>query len=542
MMNKKYSALFPLIIAIALALGFFIGGKLNFNDSPERLFSTNSKKDKLNRLIDYIDYEYVDDVNTDSIVDITVNSILEKLDPHSVYISEKEMSGVTENMKGDFVGIGINFYSYNDTIAVIKTVKDGPSFVKGILPGDRILMADNDTLYGKDFPSEIIVEKLKGQEGTSIDLTVFRKTENRTFNVKVKRGIVPLKSVDAFYMLNRDIGYIKVNRFAESTYKEFKDALVRLQKRGAKKLVLDLRDNPGGYLGMAEEMADEFLEDGKLILFTKNKKGKINKSFATDEGSFEDKPIYVLINERSASASEIVAGALQDNDIGTIVGRRSFGKGLVQREMALGDGSAVRLTVSRYYTPTGRSIQKTYANGTKDYYQRFTDRFHSGEMISVDSIKVADSLKFTTPKGKVVYGGGGIIPDVFVPIGSNEEEAVESMDNLGFLSFFVFEHLDEDRERYAQYTQEEFVNDFKVDDILFERFVQYSVDRNLRMNFYDYEQSIKRFLKANIAEQLFNTNIHAKIKADEDLMLQKVLELDGGGIQQQESGEIKANN
>ncbi|HAF78342.1 MAG TPA: peptidase S41 [Maribacter sp.] len=541
-MNKKYSALFPLIIASALALGFFIGGKLNFNDSPERLFSTNSKKDKLNRLIDYIDYEYVDDVNTDSIVDVTVNSILEKLDPHSVYISGKEMSSVADNMKGDFVGIGINFYSYHDTIAVIKTVKDGPSHAKGILPGDRILMADEDTLYGHDFPSEIIVDKLKGKEGTSVDLTVFRKSENRTFNVKVKRGIVPLKSVDAFYMLTKDMGYIKVNRFAESTYKEFKDALGKLQKRGARKLVLDLRDNPGGYLGMAEEMADEFLEDGKLILFTKNKKGKISKSFATDEGSFEDKPIYVLINERSASASEIVAGALQDNDIGTIVGRRSFGKGLVQREMALGDGSAVRLTVSRYYTPTGRSIQKTYANGTKDYYQRFTDRYHSGEMISVDSIKVADSLKFVTPKGKVVYGGGGIIPDVFVPIGSNEEEAVDSMDNLGFISFFVFEHLDEDRERYAQYTQEDFVNDFRVDDILFEKFVEYSVDRNLRMNFYEHENSIKLFLKANIAEQLFNTNIHAKIKADEDLMLQKVLELDGGGIEQQESGAIKTYN
>ena len=542
MMNKKYSALFPLIIASALALGFFIGGKLNFNDSPERLFSTNSKKDKLNRLIDYIDYEYVDDVNTDSIVDVTVNSILEKLDPHSVYISEKEMSSVADNMKGDFVGIGINFYTYHDTIAVIRTVKDGPSHAKGILPGDRILMADEDTLYGHDFPSEIIVDKLKGREGTSVDLTVFRKSENRTFNVKVKRGVVPLKSVDAFYMLTKDMGYIKVNRFAESTYKEFKDALGKLQKRGARKLVLDLRDNPGGYLGMAEEMADEFLEDGKLILFTKNKKGKISKSFATDEGSFEDKPIYVLINERSASASEIVAGALQDNDIGTIVGRRSFGKGLVQREMALGDGSAVRLTVSRYYTPTGRSIQKTYANGTKDYYQRFTDRYHSGEMISVDSIKVADSLKFVTPKGKVVYGGGGIIPDVFVPIGSNEEEAVDSMDNLGFISFFVFEHLDEDRERYAQYTQEEFVNDFNVDDILFEKFVEYSVDRNLRMNFYEHENSIKLFLKANIAEQLFNTNIHAKIKADEDLMLQKVLELDGGGIEQQESGAIKTYN
>ncbi|WP_419214245.1 S41 family peptidase [Maribacter sp. X9] len=525
-MKKKYSFLLPLIIATAIAVGFFIGGKLNFNDTPERLFTTNSKKDKLNRLIDYIDYEYVDDVNTDSIVDVTVNSILEKLDPHSVYIPEKEMTRVSESMKGDFVGIGINFYSYHDTITVIKTVTDGPSFLKGILPGDRILLANKDTLFGKELPSEVIVDKLKGKEGTSVSLTIFRKSENKTFNVNVKRGIVPLKSVDAFYMLTQDMGYIKVNRFAESTYKEFKIALTELQKRGAKKLVLDLRDNPGGYLGMAEEMADEFLEDGKLILFTKNKNGKIDKSYATDEGSFEDKPIYVLINERSASASEIVAGALQDNDVGTIVGRRSFGKGLVQREMALGDGSAVRLTVSRYYTPTGRSIQKTYANGTKDYYQKFTDRYHSGEMISVDSIKVADSLKFLTPKGKVVYGGGGIIPDVFVPIGTNEEEAVESMDSLGFLSFFVFEHLDENRERYSQYSQEEFVNDFHVDDILFEKFVQYSVDRNLRMNFYDYEDSIKLYLKAGIAEQLFNTNIHAKIKADEDSMLKKVLELD----------------
>ncbi|MDO1513087.1 S41 family peptidase [Maribacter confluentis] len=541
-MNKKFNFLLPLIISAAVALGVFLGGKLNFNDSPERLFSTNSKKDKLNRLIDYIDYEYVDDVNTDSIVDVTVNSILEKLDPHSVYISEKEMDRVAENMKGDFVGIGVNFYAYHDTITVIKTVKDGPSYIKGILPGDRILMADNDTLFGKEYPSEIIVDKLKGQEGTMVNLTIYRKAEDKIFNVKVKRGVVPLKSVESFYMLTNDIGYIKVNRFAESTYKEFKTALMVLQDRGAEQLILDLRDNPGGYLGMAEEMADEFLEDGKLILFTKNKKGKINKSFATDDGSFEDKPVYVLINERSASASEIVAGALQDNDIGTIVGRRSFGKGLVQREMALGDGSAVRLTVSRYYTPTGRSIQKTYANGTKDYYQKFTDRYHSGEMISVDSIKVADSLKFVTPKGKVVYGGGGIIPDVFVPIGSNEEEAVESMDSLGFLSFFVFEHLEEDRDRYAQYSQESFVNDFNVDDILFERFVEYSIDRNLRMNFYDYESSIKRFLKASIAEQLFNTNIHAKIKADEDAMLQKVLELDNARKWQNKTAQIKASN
>lgn len=539
---KKYSYLIPTLIAAALALGIFVGGKLHFNDTPERLFTTNSKKDKLNRLIDYIDYEYVDDVNTDSIVDVTVNSILEKLDPHSVYIPEKDMTRVSEHMKGDFVGIGVNFYPYRDTIAVIRAIKNGPSFVKGIKPGDRILMADKDTLFGKGMPSDVIVDKLKGKEGSPVELSVYRPSEDKTFSVTVKRGVVPIKSVNAQYMLKDDIGYIKVNRFAESTFKEFKSALKKLQKKGAKKLVLDLRDNPGGYLEIAEKMADEFLKEGKLILFTKNKKGKVDKTYATDRGSFEDKPIYVLINERSASASEIIAGALQDNDIGTIVGRRSFGKGLVQREMALGDGSAVRLTVSRYYTPTGRSIQKTYAQGNEDYYKRFTERYHSGEMISVDSIKVADSLKFTTPKGKIVYGGGGIVPDVFVPIGSNEEEAVARMDNLGFLSFFVFEHLDEDRNRYNQYTEEEFVNDFRVDDILFEKFMDYSVNRNLKMNFYDFEDSIKLYLKAALADQLFNENIHAKIKSSKDAMLQKVIALDNPAVKQSETEIIEANN
>jgi len=343
-------------------------------------------------------------------------------------------------------------------------------------------------------------------------------------------------------MMTEDMGYIKINRFAESTFKEFKSALVKLQKQGAKKLTLDLRDNPGGYLGIAEQMADEFLKDGKLILFTKNKKGKINKIHATDEGVFEDKPVYVLINERSASASEIIAGALQDNDIGTIVGRRSFGKGLVQREMDLGDGSAVRLTVSRYYTPTGRSIQRDYKKGNRDYYKKFTERYHNGEMVSADSIKVADSLKFTTPKGKVVYGGGGIIPDVFVPIGSNEEEAVESMDSLGFLSFFIFEHLDRHRQDYSVFSRYEFINEFRVDDILFNEFVQYSISRNLNMNFYDYEDSIKLYLKAALAEQLFDSNLHAKIKSSEDAMLKQVLELDNPVVKQGEAEQIEANN
>ncbi|MDE3742336.1 S41 family peptidase [Maribacter polysaccharolyticus] len=541
-MKGKYNYILPTIIAAALAVGVFFGGKLHFNDSPEQLFTTNSKKDKLNRLIDYIDYEYVDDIDTDSIVDVTVNNILEKLDPHSVYIPEREMEEVSENMKGDFVGIGINFYPYNDTISVIRTIDDGPSFLKGILPGDRILMADNDTLFGKNLASESIVEKLKGEKGSLVELTVFRKSIGKTFKVNVKRDVVPIKSVEAYFMMTPKMGYIKVNRFAESTYREFKKALSALRKQGAERLTLDLRDNPGGYLGIAEQMADEFLPDGKLILFTKNKKGRIDKIYATDKGSFEDKPLYVLINERSASASEIIAGALQDNDLGTIVGRRSFGKGLVQREMDLGDGSAVRLTVSRYYTPTGRSIQRTYKNGNKDYYKRFTDRYHNGELVSVDSIKVADSLKFTTPKGRVVYGGGGIIPDVFVPIGSNEEEAVESMDNLGFLSFFVFEYLDGDRSRFSDISEEEFINEYRVDDILFERFVDYSVDRGLKLDFYDYETQLKLYLKAALADQLFGANIHAKIKSSADAMLQKVLELDAPMVNRSETDKIEATN
>ena len=541
-MKRKHNYILPTIIAAALALGVFVGGKLHFNDSPEKLFTTNSKKDKLNRLIDYIDYEYVDDVDTDSIVDVTVNNILEKLDPHSVYIPKREMDEVSENMKGDFVGIGINFYPYKDTISVIRTVNNGPSFLKGILPGDRILMADNDTLFGRGLESDGIVEKLKGKKGSYVELTVYRRSEDRTFKVTVKRDIVPIKSVESYYMMTPTMGYIKVNRFAESTFKEFKAALKALRKQGAEKLTLDLRDNPGGYLGIAEKIADEFLEDGKLILFTKNKKGKIDNIYATDKGSFEDKPIYVLINERSASASEIIAGALQDNDIGTIVGRRSFGKGLVQREMELGDGSAVRLTVSRYYTPTGRSIQRAYENGNKDYYKRFTDRYHNGELVSVDSIKVADSLKFTTPKGRVVYGGGGIIPDVFVPIGTNEEEAVESMDSLGFLSFFVFEYLDEDRKRFDDISEDEFIREFKVDDILFERFVDYAVNRGLKMNFYDFEDQLKLYLKAALAEQVFGANVHAKIKSTSDAMLKKVLDLDKPMIRQGEEEAIESRN
>ncbi|WP_179348875.1 S41 family peptidase [Winogradskyella pacifica] len=516
----------PLIIGVAIAAGVIIGGKLNFSDTSDNLFTTNSKKDKLNRLIDYIDYEYVEEVNTDSIVDVTVNGILHNLDPHSTYIPKEDLERITENMKGDFVGIGINFYAYNDSIAVIRPTEYGPSERAGIMSGDRILFADGDTLYGSNISTEFIGQKLKGDENTNVKLTVYRKGEDELLEFDIKRKAIPIKSIDAAYMLTDDLGYIKMNRFAESTFKEFKLALIELKELGATKLALDLRDNPGGFLGIAEQIADEFLEDDKLILFTKDKRGKEERIYATKRGDFEEGELYILINENSASASEVIAGALQDNDKGIIVGRRSYGKGLVQREMALGDGSAVRLTVSRYYTPTGRSIQKPYTNGeSESYHNDYYKRLRTGELADEESIVVDDSLKFTTPKGKVVYGGGGIIPDVFVPVDRLfDNETINYLRRRGHFGYFVFEELDKDRTIYQDISKYDFINNFEVSDDIVVSFQDY-INKRERTNitFTVYNAEIKRLIKATLAQQLYDDNAFEEILNKEDIMVQEVI-------------------
>ena len=523
--KKKY---IPLIIGVAIAAGVYVGGKLNFTDNSDRLFTSNSKKDKLNRLIDYIDFEYVDNVNTDSIVDVTVNGILDKLDPHSVYIPKNEMQRVSENMKGDFVGIGVSFYTYKDTIAVIRSLPGGPSEKAGIKSGDRIIMADEDSIFGRQWSNEDIIKKLKGEKNSKIKLKVYRKGEKDLLDFTVRRASIPINSVDAAYMITKDLAYIKINRFAESTYKEFKRALDGLQDEGATKLVLDLRDNPGGFLGIAEQIVDEFLEDGKLILFTKNKSGRIENSYATRKGDFEEGEVFVLINENSASASEIIAGALQDNDKGTIIGRRSYGKGLVQREMALGDGSAVRLTVSRYYTPTGRSIQRPYDNGhNQEYYNDYYKRRSSGELNDEINIKVADSLKFTTPKGKIVYGGGGIIPDVFVPLDSSiQNETLNYIRQSGLISYFVFEELDKDRGSYNGVTQQDFISNFEVSDDIVIRFQDYLNERHrANVTFVAYNKEMKQLIKAALADQLYGSNASEEILNATDDMIEEVMRL-----------------
>ncbi|MCW5518979.1 S41 family peptidase [Aureitalea sp. L0-47] len=522
--NRKY---IPLLLGVAIAAGVFIGSKLNFNDSNEKIFATNSKKDKLNRLIDYIDYEYVDKVNTDSIVDVTVNGILENLDPHSVYIPVDEYEDNADDMRGNFVGIGISFYPYKDSIAVIRAIEGGPAARAGIKGGDRILYADGRALFGPELFRDSISAFLKGEINSKVNLTVYRPSEDKMLDFKLKRKRVPLISVDASYALTDEIGYIKVNRFSESTYDEFNEALDELTDDGIETLILDLRNNPGGYIYAAEKVVDEFLENDKLMLVTKNKNGEENKSFATRKGDFEKGKVYVLINENSASASEIVAGALQDNDKGTIIGRRSFGKGLVQREMALGDGSAVRLTIARYYTPTGRSIQRPYANGNGDYYRDYEKRYKNGELEDAENIEVADSLRFVTPGGKVVYGGGGIIPDVFVPKDTSvENETLEYISRSGFISYFIFEYLEKNRTFFDGMNFNQFTEEYEVPESLKEEFIAYSRFEEAQIDLRRYDADLATALKANIAQQLYGPNAFEYFLNDGDAMINKVLELE----------------
>lgn len=521
---KKSNIYLPLLLFSMLAVGVVLGSMLNF-PATQMSLSKNSSKNKINRLIDFINNEYVDQVNADSIVDLTVTNILAQLDPHSVYIPPRIQSDEAESMKGAFVGIGINFYMYKDTVAVVKPLENGPSEKAGIQAGDRILYANNTKLFGRKLPSDTLFAKLKGEVGSNVELTVFRKSENRKFKVKVKRNVVPIKSVDVALMLNPTTGYLKINRFAETTYDEFQLGMTKLRNSGMKTFVIDLRDNGGGYVETAVKIADELLVNKKLIVFTKNKRNEIQKSIATDVGDFEEGKVYILINENSASASEILAGAIQDNDRGIIVGRRSFGKGLVQQEMDFEDGSAVRLTIARYYTPTGRSIQKPYVNGDEEAYQNeFTTRFQNGELFKKDSIKIADTLKFKTPKGKIVYGGGGIVPDVFVPLEGNsgEEGIVYVMEQSGIVNHFVFEQLDQYRQDFKGLTYVQFLSKMKATDLYFKNLQNYLLDNGVRLNLSKNKALVKRFLTAEFASQLFGEQKYYEIVLKEDPMLQAV--------------------
>jgi len=513
-----------LFLMIGLTLGFGIGNRLTRASGKIR-FTENKNKEKLNRLIDFIEDDYVKTINTDSLVDNTVKEILSKLDPHSTFIPSEDAQEIAERMQGDFIGVGIKYYVTNDTLAVISTIPNGPSYKAGIVSGDRILTANLDTLYGKVFSTnKNIQEKLRGIIGSTVKLKVLRPQKGIT-NYNITRERVPITSVKASFSLDQKTGYIKLERFAETSYNEFKQALKSLQKQGIENLILDLRENGGGYVVPAIRIADEFLEKNKLIMFTKDRENKIQKSYATDKGEFETGNIYVLIDENSASASEILAGALQDNDKGIIVGRRSFGKGLVQQEKSLGDGSKIRLTVSRYYTPTGRSIQRPYNKGTQAYYEEYLERYESGELQDSTKLKINDSLAFKTPKGRIVYGGGGIIPDIYVS--KTTEHNLELLDYshyTGLLSRFVFSELDTNRKFYNALTTNQLKN-LDITDNLLKEFKSYAIGHGLEFKGIEENFYIAENIKAEMANQLFSENLGAQILSSQDKMIQRVLKL-----------------
>ena len=464
----KYKVYLPIVLALAVVLGIYMGKNLNYSSRPVAMMDGDLREQKLRQLINFIEYDYVDEVNTDSLLDVTISELLHKLDPHSSYIAPQDVEQTEENLRGSFEGIGIEYMIKEDTLTVLRTIENGPSQKAGLMGGDRIISIDGEGVAGVEFLQENYPKILKGKSGSKVKLGIYRPMEDERFEVTVKRGSIPIKSLTVAYMLNDTVGLIKLQRFSERSADEFENALKNLQRQGMKSLVFDLRDNPGGLLKSAIEISDQFLSKNKLIVFTKERSGQVNETYASRRGSFEKGRLVILINESSASASEIVAGALQDNDRAIVVGRRSFGKGLVQEEMQLKDGSRVRLTTARYYTPTGRSIQKPYDRGYEDYLDETNTRYQNGELMDADSIEVNQDKKFVTPGGKTVYGGGGIVPDVFVPIDTSGKALGWLFHYFGYGSIdrFAFQYVDRNRKALLEYEPADFIANFNVTDTL----------------------------------------------------------------------------
>lgn len=425
--HSFWISLRPLWLALVLVLGFWLGLRLGERRAGEAPLGQRERRSqsaaegaaKVRELLRYIEQDYVDTLDQTGFIDQAITSIVQTLDPHSAYIPASEFAELNDPLNGNFDGIGIEFNLLGDTIFVVAAISGGPSETVGIKAGDRIVAVNGDPLYGKRISNSDVIKKLRGPGGTKVRVQILRSGIAKPLSFTITRGKIPIYSIDAAYMVNPSTGYIKISRFAMETATEFSEAAEKLLAKGMTRIIIDLRGNPGGFLNAATSIADEFLPKGKLIVYTKGRSRKREDYLAEPQGLLENLPVTVLIDEGSASASEILAGAIQDNDRGLVIGRRSFGKGLVQEQSPFSDGSAIRLTVARYYTPTGRCIQKPYQLGENDSYnEEESDRFMHGELFSKDSIRFNDSLKFRTPGGKIVYGGGGIMPDVFVPLDS----------------------------------------------------------------------------------------------------------------------------
>lgn len=525
MKKKNYGyILLPLFLSLGIIGGLFIGRY----SSEQRL---SPGEEKLRTVLGMIQEQYVDPINIDSLINESIPDLLASLDPHSAYIPAESLTIANDDLEGSFGGIGVAFQVLNDTVTVVEVITGGPAEKVGILPGDLILEANGKKLTGEKISSEEVFKTLRGKEGTQVKTLVKRRSAKTPLTFDIVRGQIPSNSVDAAYMLTDDTGYVKVSKFARTTYSEFYTALTRLQTEGAKKYIVDLRGNSGGFMDQAIYMANEFLPAGRGIVFTKGRIAE-NQTVATSDGTgqFQNVPLTVITNEFSASASEIFAGAIQDNDRGLVIGRRTFGKGLVQNQLSLPDSSAVRLTVARYYTPSGRCIQKEYKRGKDGKYEMdIADRYTHGEFYSRDSIKLDKSKLFRTVNGREVYGGGGIMPDVFVPEDTTGYTSyyLEAV-NKGLINTFAQYMADSYRPMMKDKSVESMMRILPRDNTLLQNFVSYAANKGLPARWYYINQSRSLLLnqiKGVIARDLVGYEGLIKILNQEDKTVSEALRL-----------------
>jgi carboxyl-terminal processing protease len=522
--NSKYNYAMPVILALCISAGLYVGHLLS--SGPSHIYSSGGagQIQKMQDIVDVLDLKYVDSINRDELFEQTISAMLHKLDPHSNYISAKEMQRVNESMQGNFGGVGVRFFILRDTICITNVISGSPSDLAGLKAGDKIIKVDGKTVAKKKITNDKVMSLLKGKENTSVHLQILRK--GKLIEKEVIRGTIPIESVICAYMIKPGIGFIKIEQFSLTTTKEFRKAAKLLKQKGMKKMILDLRDNGGGILESATDIADEFLKNGLPMLITKGKSIKDKTYLSSSGGMLENIGLTILINESSASASEIVAGAIQDNDRGTIIGRRSFGKGLVGQDFTLRDGSNLRLTIARYYTPTLRSIQKPYTEGYEDYMKDQVDRYDNGELFAPDSSLFVDSLKYKTPKGKIVYGGGGIMPDIFVPLDSSGSSwyFTELRFSQAFHAF-AFDYVQNKRDKWSSF--EEFDRDFQVNSYLLDQFIKFSeTEIKIKKENKDFLHSkalITKSIKAEIARQLWLEDGYYRIINKSDNEVQKAL-------------------
>lgn len=512
--NTHKQVALPIWLALAVGAGIMIGAQ--FVDKPIQTKKTGSAIEKMREVLLSIDNNYVDTVDVDYLVEEGIKGMLKELDPHTSYIPSRELNRVNAQLKGSYDGIGIEFDVINDSITVIKPSKGGPSDKAGIQIGDRIISVNGEVVVGININATGVTSRLLGDKGSEVDLIIYRPIDKLELYFKIKRGSIHQSTIDAFYMVDEITGYIKLSRFGSSSHKEIIDALDELKNIGMKQLVFDLQGNPGGYLNAAEEIADEFIKESMLIVSQKGNKGKYDAEFiATSSGTFEEQPVIILVDEYSASASEIVAGALQDNDRALIVGRRSYGKGLVQMPISLTDGSELRLTIARYYTPSGRSIQKSYKNGNTEYAHDISSRYSNGEFYHVDSIRISDSLEFKTIGGRTVYGGGGVMPDYFVPMDTTQSGSLYT--NLltnGALRSFAINYYVTHTEKLLSSTLKEYVSMFRWNSNL--QFSLKNISSRLGIPFTKEEYGlsstfIQTYCKAEIARLVWGGNAYYQI-------------------------------